>query len=213
METHTNKHPRILTPVLKALTAKAAINGLQECIESLGGVGYLENEESQHINVARLYRDANVLSIWEGTTNVLGTDFVKILKNRNGGKTLQVVDRWLRKALFENNSEASENLTQLKLEIQQKLQLFSDEVQRKDIDELVIQARKLMVRFAAIVTGTLMIVDVERDSDELSSEILGRFAQKHGFGDVVGRDWKRRLEWDLRIVFREEMEKRAKPRL
>lgn len=163
--------------------------------------------------MARLYRDANVLSIWEGTTNVLGTDFVKILKSRNGGKTLQVVDRWLRKALFENTSKANEKLTQLKLEIQQKLQLFSNEVQRKDIEELLIQARELMVRFAAIVTGTLMVVDVERDSDELSSEILSRFAQKHGFGDVVGRDWKSRLEWDLRIVFGEEMEKSAKPRL
>ena len=50
---------RILTPIMKARTAKSAILGLQECMESLGGVGYLENEEMQQINVARLFRDAN----------------------------------------------------------------------------------------------------------------------------------------------------------
>lgn len=56
---------RLLTPALKGITAKKAISGLQECMESLGGVGYLENEDMQ-FNIARLYRDANVLSIWEG---------------------------------------------------------------------------------------------------------------------------------------------------
>ena len=50
---------RLLTPVTKALTAKASISGLQEAIEALGGVGYLENEETQIMNIARLFRDAN----------------------------------------------------------------------------------------------------------------------------------------------------------
>ena len=50
---------RLLTPVLKARTAKSSIHGLQECMESLGGIGYLENEETQEVNIARLFRDAN----------------------------------------------------------------------------------------------------------------------------------------------------------
>src|SRR4051812_17867053 len=95
---HANS-PRILTPPLKALTGKAAISGLQECMESLGGIGYLENEESQHINIARLYRDVNVLSIWEGTTNVLGSDFVRSLKGRNGLKTIDALQRWTAHAI------------------------------------------------------------------------------------------------------------------
>jgi len=85
---------RFLTPVNKALTAKAAIAGLQECLESLGGIGYLENEESPEFNIARLYRDVNVCSIWEGTTDVLGTDFVKVVKGRHGTDTLLAMDRW-----------------------------------------------------------------------------------------------------------------------
>ena len=50
---------RVLTPVVKGLTAKSCIAGLQECMEALGGVGYLENEEGQEFNIARIYRDAN----------------------------------------------------------------------------------------------------------------------------------------------------------
>ena len=53
---------RVLTPVMKALTAKAAIAGLAECMESMGGPGYLENEDMT-FSIARLFRDANVLSI------------------------------------------------------------------------------------------------------------------------------------------------------
>lgn len=59
---------RILTPVMKAQCSLWSIWGLRECMESLGGVGYCENQEDYGIlNVARIYRDANVNSIWEGS--------------------------------------------------------------------------------------------------------------------------------------------------
>lgn len=85
---------RLFTPVNKAVTAKAAIAGVQEFLESLGGIGYLENEESPEFNIARLYRDVNVCSIWEGTTDILGTDFIKVVKGRRGSETLLAMDRW-----------------------------------------------------------------------------------------------------------------------
>ncbi|GME65251.1 hypothetical protein ASPZODRAFT_14469 [Neofusicoccum parvum] len=78
---------RVLTPVAKALTARAAVAGLAECMEALGGVGYLENEDPE-LNVARLFRDANVLSIWEGTTNVMADDLVRVVKGKEGEKAL-----------------------------------------------------------------------------------------------------------------------------
>ncbi len=59
---------RLLTPALKGVTAKTAIAGLAECMECLGGVGYLENDD-QVYNVARLFRDANVLSICKSFEN------------------------------------------------------------------------------------------------------------------------------------------------
>lgn len=49
---------------MKAYTAKRSLAGISECMEAIGGVGYLENEPE--LNIARLERDAQVLTIWEG---------------------------------------------------------------------------------------------------------------------------------------------------
>jgi len=65
---------RILMPLIKLYTAKASIKGISECLECLGGVGYMEDS-----GMPRLLRDAQVLPIWEGTTNVLSLDVYRVL--------------------------------------------------------------------------------------------------------------------------------------
>ena len=44
-----------------------------------GGIGYLEDT-----NIPVLHRDAQVLSIWEGTTNVLSLDMLRAIEKENG---------------------------------------------------------------------------------------------------------------------------------
>lgn len=88
---------RVLTPVAKGVTAKAAIAGLGECMEGLEGVGYLENGDVE-LNVARLVRDTSVLSIWEGTTDVLAGDLGRVVKGREGGEALEGLEKWLVRA-------------------------------------------------------------------------------------------------------------------
>lgn len=61
-----------MTPVLKLFTAKEAVALISEGVESFGGVGYMENSR-----IPVILRDAQVLPIWEGTTNILSLDFVK----------------------------------------------------------------------------------------------------------------------------------------
>ncbi len=63
---------RILTPIAKLTTAKQAVAGLSELLECFGGAGYVEDT-----GVPRLLRDAQVLPIWEGTTNVLSLDLIR----------------------------------------------------------------------------------------------------------------------------------------
>jgi len=60
---------RLLTPVAKLYTAKQAVIVASEVMESFGGAGYVEDT-----GIPRLLRDAQVLPIWEGTTNVLSLD-------------------------------------------------------------------------------------------------------------------------------------------
>jgi alkylation response protein AidB-like acyl-CoA dehydrogenase len=88
---------RLLKAVMKAQCSKLAIYGLQECMESLGGVGYLEDE--QEFNVARLYRDCNVNSIWEGTTDVMATDVIRVMRGQDRQKILLALKRWVERAV------------------------------------------------------------------------------------------------------------------
>jgi alkylation response protein AidB-like acyl-CoA dehydrogenase len=63
---------RILTPLAKLHTGKLAVWAASECMELIGGNGYIED-----FPMARLLRDAQVLPIWEGTTNILTLDVLR----------------------------------------------------------------------------------------------------------------------------------------
>jgi hypothetical protein len=65
---------RLLTPAVKLYTAKQAVALASETLEAFGGAGYVEDT-----GLPRLLRDAQVLSIWEGTTNVLALDVLRAL--------------------------------------------------------------------------------------------------------------------------------------
>jgi alkylation response protein AidB-like acyl-CoA dehydrogenase len=56
---------RILTPIAKLVTTKDTVVVTTEGMESFGGLGYMEDT-----NIPVIYRDSQVNSIWEGTSNV-----------------------------------------------------------------------------------------------------------------------------------------------
>ncbi|HSB35615.1 MAG TPA: acyl-CoA dehydrogenase family protein, partial [Thermoanaerobaculia bacterium] len=70
---------RILTPLAKLMTGKQAVAVASEALESFGGAGYVEDT-----GLPRLLRDAQVLPIWEGTTNVLSLDLLRALLKSGG---------------------------------------------------------------------------------------------------------------------------------
>lgn len=63
---------RLLTPLVKLTTGRAAVHVASEAVEAFGGAGYVEDT-----GLPVLLRDAQVLSIWEGTTNVLSLDALR----------------------------------------------------------------------------------------------------------------------------------------
>lgn len=68
---------RLLTPVVKVFSSHIAVDLLSEAMEALGGQGYIED-----VGIARLWRDAEVLKIWEGTTNTLAHDLLRVLRGQ-----------------------------------------------------------------------------------------------------------------------------------
>ncbi len=65
---------RLLTPVAKLTTGRQAVAVCSEVLEAFGGAGYVEDT-----GLPVLLRDAQVLTIWEGTTNVLALDTLRAL--------------------------------------------------------------------------------------------------------------------------------------
>lgn len=75
---------RLLTPVAKLTTGRQVVAVLSEVIESFGGAGYVEDT-----GLPLLLRDAQVLPIWEGTTNVLALDALRALHETGGTAALR----------------------------------------------------------------------------------------------------------------------------
>ena len=75
-------YARLMTPAVKYWVCKMAPAFLAEAMECLGGNGYVEES-----TLPRLYREAPVNAIWEGSGNVMALDVVRVL--RRGGDTLK----------------------------------------------------------------------------------------------------------------------------
>jgi putative acyl-CoA dehydrogenase len=66
---------RIATAVTKYWICKRAPNMVYECMECLGGMGYVEDTL-----LPRYYREAPVCSIWEGSGNVISLDLLRAME-------------------------------------------------------------------------------------------------------------------------------------
>lgn len=65
---------RIITPAAKYWICKSAEAVTAEAMECLGGNGYVEDHD-----MARLYREAPVNSIWEGSGNIMALDLLRAM--------------------------------------------------------------------------------------------------------------------------------------
>lgn len=69
---------RLLVPLLKLYTGKQATACTSELLETFGGAGYIEDT-----GLPLLLRDAQVFSLWEGTTNILSLDSLRAIEKEN----------------------------------------------------------------------------------------------------------------------------------
>jgi acyl-CoA dehydrogenase len=74
---------RLLVAAAKYRTAEQAVRAASSAIEMLGGIGYTEEYAT-----ARLLRDAQVLTVWEGTANIQALELLRILTGPADGAKL-----------------------------------------------------------------------------------------------------------------------------
>lgn len=63
---------RILTPMIKKCTAANSVYSVRECMELMGGLGYIEDTV-----MPKIMRDVMVLPIWEGAGNIMTLDMLR----------------------------------------------------------------------------------------------------------------------------------------
>lgn len=192
---------RALTSIVKAVVSKRGIHTLQECMEALGGVGYLDNSESEAINVARLFRDCCVQSIWEGTTDVLATDTVRVFKGRQGNEVLDALDRWVRNSLSRVDSKFAKE----KESLSGTWGKLRRQLEGGDQESLTVSGREIMFNIADIIVGILLLADAQQDMDPAFLTITRRYLNEAGItqgdSEYAAKSVKATLELNQIIVF------------
>lgn len=151
---HEKSLLRFLTPVAKLYTAKQAIQYASEHIEIFGGVGYLEDS-----GIPVMLRDTQVLSIWEGTTNVLSLDMLRAAEKENGLQAFHHFAQTLIKQI--NKSE----LTTQKVVAQKKTDaLFAFMHKLKNSEALIVASRDIAFYIAETTIALLWLDFLNRAS-------------------------------------------------
>ena len=183
---------RILSSLHKSYCCKQAIPLMYGCMESLGGVGYLNNAESEHLNLSRLFRDICVLATWEGTTDVLAADMLRALKHPSGGPASLSALSWFLDS-HGTPGRALDEWRRIRARLEGQAQ-----------DELLADARVICFRLAELLMAALLQIDAHSDVDTTAVAVLHRFLEKRGLSDGVLSQYTpvgTTLELDTAIVF------------
>jgi putative acyl-CoA dehydrogenase len=151
---------RLLTPLAKLFTAKKAVAVVSEVLECFGGAGYVEDT-----GLPVLLRDSQVLTIWEGTTNVLSLDLLRALRCEDALE-----------ALVNDLVRRIERIPTALTPAQQSVRVAVDQLRRyfgglTSVDRTHIEAgaRHLAISLSRTIAGALLIEhagwSLEREND------------------------------------------------
>ena len=158
---------RLFTPVLKATVAKTAVAFLSECMECLGGQGYVEEG-----GIAVLYRDTQVNAIWEGTTNVLANDLLRVLQGKSGKLTLEALDSYIASAV--RTGESCEKLKDLPQRFNEIYQSWRSHLTQTPADMVFAHARDLTLRLGQLIGAMELMIDAASDGNDIEIECCRR---------------------------------------
>ena len=166
---------RLLTPLAKLYTAKKGIVIASEILESFGGAGYIEDT-----GLPKLLRDSQVLSIWEGTTNVLSLDVLRALqKEKAAGPYFKDISERLSKATSKQLKPHIDFTQKAVQEVQTCLQSMTSASE----EDQTTGARALALTLAQVYITSLLIEQADwslkTEKDEKPLLVLSRWCEKN----------------------------------
>ena len=120
-----------LVPIVKGFATEMSIEVASHGVQVHGGMGFIEET-----GAAQYYRDARILTIYEGTTAIQANDFVGRKTARDGGKTAMAVIELARKTQVDLLASADADCNRIGQRLALGLDAFDDA-----IDYMVAHAR------------------------------------------------------------------------
>ena len=139
------------TPLGKGMTSEYANQNTYDCIQIHGGSGFIMEYKAQ-----RLYRDARILSIYEGTTQLQVVAAIRYVTN---GTYLDILREFEQEAVIDELKPLQERI----IEMTNKFEAATNLVKEAGNQELLdILARSLYEMAAVNVMANLLLIDASR---------------------------------------------------
>ena len=164
------------TPLAKGMNSEYANQNAYDAIQIHGGSGFIMEYKSQ-----RLYRDARIFSIYEGTTQLQVVAAVRYISN---GTYLGIIKEMLEK-------EVAEELKPLKVRVGKMVELYEKAVAYvKEADNQEMHdflARRLYNMTCDIIMSLLILEDATRAPElfQKSANVFVRLAEAEVIGDAA----------------------------
>ena len=162
------------TPLAKGMNSEYANQNTYDAIQVHGGSGFIMEYKCQ-----RLYRDARIFSIYEGTTQLQVVAAIRYISN---GTYLGIIKEMLEK-------EVAEELKPLKARVEEMVKLYEQaleyvkEAQDQEMHDFL--ARRLYNMTCEIIMSLLILEDATRSAELFakSANVYVRMAQANVFGE------------------------------
>src|SRR5699024_1942552 len=190
---------RILTPMLKGYICKRARYVTTEGMEARGGNGYIEDWVD-----SKLVRDAQLGSIWEGTTNIVALDVVRALVRNQAGDVFFSTVRSLTEDLSDSLAQKTGNILS---QIMDKVESQTKVVMELEVEKRELPAKQLMNSMYHVCTASVLLEESSLQIKEqgsyrklyLTLQYIHRHLLANGLDDLNYFD-PSLLEWFDAIV-------------
>lgn len=140
------------TPMLKMFSSEYANQNAYDCIQVHGGSGFMKDYACE-----RLYRDARILTIYEGTSQL---QVVAAIRHVTTGTYLKQIRGYEAAEIKPEFNALREKLKAMTDKYEAAVKFVTD---LKDSEALDFLARKLVEMAGHIIMGYLLIIDASRD--------------------------------------------------
>ena len=148
------------TPLGKGMTSEYANQNTYDCIQIHGGSGFIMEYKAQ-----RLYRDARILSIYEGTTQLQVVAAIRYVTN---GTYLDILREFEQEAVIDELKPLQERI----IEMTNKFEAATNLVKEANNQEVLdILARSLYEMAADNVMANLLLLDASRAPELFANSI------------------------------------------